>query len=160
MARLTNILGGTSVGTPRNSGIDFAKIAVEMRAITARWYNAEVQIIDPNLRNQTWDIATNEFTNDPKAVVWSGKARVQPIRQASTPDNGVAQGAIQGVRVQAPYDSSLPLIRKGLQVRVTDGGQDAVLESIQFVVRSAINSSYGWNRTIECDVDVKSVSNG
>jgi len=72
----------------------------------------------------------------------------------------VAQGAIQGVRVQVPYDPSLPLIRKGLQVKVTDGGQDAVLESIQFVVRSAINSSYGWNRTIECDVDVKSVSNG
>ena len=146
------------MGTPRDSGIDFAKIAVEMRAIIARWYNAEVEIIDPNLRSQTWDIATNEFTNNPKAVVWSGKARVQPTRQASTPDIGVAQGAVEGVRVQVPYDASLPLIRKGLQVKVTDGGQDAVLETLQFVVRSAINSSYGWNRTIECDVDVKSVA--
>ena len=158
MARLTNILGGTSVGTPRNSGIDFAKIAVEMRAITARWYNAEVEIIDPNLRDQTWDMATNEFTNEPKAVVWSGKARVQPIRQASMPELNVLQGGVQGVRVQVPYDPSLPLIRKGLQLRVTDGGQDAVLETLVFVVRSAINSSYGWNRTIECDVDVKSVA--
>jgi len=52
------------------------------------------------------------------------------------------------------------LIRKGLQVKVTDGGEDHVLESLQFVVSSAVNSSYGWNRTIECDVDVKSVADG
>jgi len=34
-----------------------------------------------------------------------------------------------------------------------------VLEQLGFVIRSAVNSSYAWGRTIECEVDLKSVSN-
>lgn len=142
----------------KNTPIDFEKIALEMRSITERWYNGAVQIIDPNLENLNWDPATNAYSNNPEVVLWSGKARIQPIRDARTPDLEIMQGSIQSIRVQIPYDPSLPLIRKGLQVRVTDGGEDAVLEELEFTVRSAINSSYGWNRTIECDVSVKSVA--
>lgn len=141
----------------KNSSIDFAKIATEMRDIVSRWYNAEIQIIDPNLRDQVWDMATNTYSTTSEVVLYSGSARVQPLREASTPDIGVTQAAIHGVRIQVPHDASVGLIRKGLQVRVTDGGEDSVLEDLKFVVKSAINSSYGWNRTIECEVDVKSV---
>jgi len=140
--------------------IDFAKIATEMRATVARWYNAEIKIVDPNVRNQTWNMTTNTFTNAPQTVLYTGKARIQPISNARTPDLGITQGSIQGIRVQIPYSANLELIRKGLEVEVTNGGQDAVLEDLRFTVRSAVNSSYGWNRTIECDVDVKSVANG
>lgn len=143
-----------------NTLIDFAKIASEMRSASALWYNAEVEIYDPNLRDVQWDPVTNTTTGNTEVIVWSGKARIQPVRTTATPDIGVAQGAIRGIRLQVPYDSELDLIRKGLQVRVTDGGEDKVLEQVEFVVKSAINSSYGWNRTIECDVDVKSVANG
>ena len=141
-----------------NSPIDFAAIALEMRSTVARWYNATVEIIDPNLEDQTWDPITNTYSGDSDVVLWSGSARVQPIGADRMPDLTVMQGGIRGIRVQVPYDASLPLIRKGLQVKVTDGGEDHVLESLQFVVNSAVNSSYGWNRTIECDVDVKSVA--
>ena len=141
----------------KNTSIDFAKIATEMRDIVSRWYNAEIQIIDPNLRNQVWDMATNTYSTTSEVVLYSGSARVQPLREASTPDIGVTQAAVHGVRIQVPYDASVGLMRKGLQVRVTDGGEDSVLEDLKFVVKSAINSSYGWNRTIECEVDVKSV---
>lgn len=140
--------------------IDFAKIAAEMRATVATWYNAEIRIVDPNTRDQAWNMETNTFTNAPGTVLYTGSARIQPISAVKTPDLGVTQGAIQGIRVQVPYDASLPLIRKGLQVEVTNPGEDAVLASLRFTVRSSINSSYGWNRTIECDVDVKSVANG
>ena len=140
--------------------IDFAKIATEMRSTVARWYNAEIKIVDPNVRNQTWNMTTNTFTNAPQTVLYTGKARIQPISNARTPDLGITQGSIQGIRVQIPYSANLELIRKGLEVEVTNGGQDAVLEDLRFTVRSAVNSSYGWNRTIECDVDVKSVANG
>lgn len=142
----------------KNSFIDFAKIANEMRGIVARWYNAEIRIIDPNTRDQAWDIDTNTFTNTPATVLYTGKARIQPISTARTPDLGVTQGGIQSIRVQVPYDENLPLIRKGLQVEVLNPGEDITLGSLQFTVRSAINSSYGWNRTIECDADVKSVA--
>ena len=144
----------------RSTPIDFAKIATEMRTIVARWYNATIQIVDPNTESQVWDPSTNTYTGDSATVLWSGSARIQPLRGASSPNLGVTQGSIQGIRVQVAYDADLSLIRKGLQVKVTGGGEDAVLEDLQFVVSSAINSSYGWNRTIECDVDVKSVANG
>ena len=160
MAKQTSTHGGTEMPISSSSPIDFAAIALEMRSTVARWYNASVQIIDPNIEDQTWDPETNTYTGNPAVVLWSGSARIQPLREARTPDLVVTQGAIHGIRVQVPYDASLPLIRKGLQVKVVDAGEDAVLASLQFVVRSAINSSYGWNRTIECDVDVKSVSNG
>ena len=144
----------------KNSSIDFAKIALEMRSITERWYNSTVQIVDPNLEDLTWNPATNTYTGDPEVLIWEGKARIQPVRNATTPDLGITQGSIQAIRVQVPYDDSIGLIRKGLQVRVTDGGENAVLEELEFVVQEAINSSYGWNTTIECEVSAKSVANG
>jgi hypothetical protein len=141
-----------------SSPIDFASIAAQMRPTVALWYNAEIEIIDPNSGEELWDEYTNEYINDSATVLWSGHARIQHLRDARTPDMVITQGAIHPIRVQVPYDAELPLIRKGLQVKVTDGGEDAVLPTLQFVVRSAINSSYGWNRTIECDVDVRSVA--
>jgi hypothetical protein len=139
----------------KDAPIDFAKIAAEMRQTVARWYNATVEVFDPNLEGLEWDPETNEYSGDPEVIVWSGSARVQPIRNATVPELGVMQGAIESIRVQIPYDAEVGLIRKGMMVRVTDGGEDTVLQNLSFVVRSAVNSSYGWNRTIECDVDVK-----
>jgi len=145
---------------PADSPIDFAKIATEMRDAAARWYNAAVEVFDPNLEQLNWDPETNTYSNDPEVIIWSGKARIQPIRNVSTPNLGFTQGAIQAIRVQVPYDPTVALIRKGLQVRVTDGGENHVLESLEFTVQSAVNSSYGWNTTIECEVSVKSVADG
>jgi hypothetical protein len=144
----------------KNLTIDFAKIATEMRATVARWYNAEIEIYDPELLVQSWDVVSNTYIGSPESIIWSGSARIQPIKEALTPDGMVTENSIQAIRVQVPYDADLGLIRKGLQVRVTSPGEDVVLESLEFVVRSAINSSYGWNRTIECDADVRSIANG
>jgi len=137
--------------------IDFASIAIEMRSTVARWYNAEIEIINPNTREQEWDEVTNEYISDSAEIVWSGVGRVQPISAARTPNLDISEGAIRSVRIQVPYDANLSLIRKGMQVRITGGGEDAVLETVILTVRSAVNSSYGWNRTIECDADVKNV---
>jgi len=150
------------VAISKSTPIDFAKIALEMRDIVARWYNATIQIVDPNVRdlNDYWNPATNTYSQGTETLVWSGKARIQPLGSASEPDLGITQGAIESIRVQVPYDNTLGLIRKGMQVVVTDGGENHVLESLQLVVLSAINSSYGWNTTIECDADVKAVADG
>lgn len=145
-----------------DNAIDFASIAAEMRKTVASWYNAEIEIVDPNTEqlDSEWDFNTNSIATNVETVIWSGKARIQPIRSALNADLDIAQSAVQAVRVQVPYDADLSLIRKGMQVKIISGGEDIVLESLQLVVRSAINSSYGWNRTIECDVDTKSVANG
>ena len=149
----------------KNTPIDFAKIALEMRAIVARWYNAEVEIVDPNTRdlNDEWDPVTNTYAASTDVTVWSGSARVQPIRSTSTPDIQIAQGAVRAIRVQIPMngtESDAGFIQKGMRVRITNGGENPQLEELEFVVRSSVNSSYGWNQTIECDVDLKSVANG
>jgi len=141
-----------------SSPIDFASIATEMRAAVARWYNAQIEIIDTNIREQEWDEFTNDYISNSETVIWSGSARVQPIKTERLPDMDIMQGAVRGVRIQVPYDVNLSLIREGMQVRITDGGEDVVLENLILTVRSAINSSYGWNRTIECDADVKSTA--
>ena len=141
-----------------SSPIDFASIAMEMRAAVARWYNAQIEIIDTNIREQEWDEFTNDYISNSETVIWSGSARVQPIKTERLPDMDIMQCAVRGVRIQVPYDANLSLIREGMQVRITDGGEDVVLENLILTVRSAINSSYGWNRTIECDADVKSTA--
>jgi len=158
MAKQTSTHGGTDMPISSSSPIDFAAIALEMRSTVARWYNAEVEIVDPNIGEQTWDEFTNTYGSSTETVLWSGKARIQPIKSETLPDLDVMQGSVRSIRVQVPYDATLPLIRKGLQVRVTDGGEDVVLEDLVFLVRGAVNSSYGWNRTIECDADIKSVA--
>jgi hypothetical protein len=140
----------------KNSTIDFAKIATEMRAISERWYNAEIEIVDPETNEQVWDVETNEYIGNIENILWSGKARIQQTRYAGEYIAGVGQVSTRPVRFQVPYDENLPLIRKGLQIRVTSGGEDVVLENLSFVVEGSINSSYGWNRTIECQVDLGS----
>ena len=141
-----------------SSPIDFAKIAQEMRVTVARWYNATVEIINPNIRDldDEWDPMTNSYMDDTEIILWSGSARIQPIRSSTEPDLGITQASVRAVRIQVPYDVNLVFLQKGMRVRVTNGGEDAVLQDLEFIISSAINSSYGWNRTIECEVDLKS----
>jgi len=140
--------------------IDFQAIAREMRETVAHWYNAEIEIIDPQTRQSSaeWDPVTNEYGSSTDSVLWSGNARIQPIGMtgARLTNMTVMQGAIKNIRVQVPYDADLPLIRKGLEVRVVSGGEDAVWQNMRIIVNAAVNSSYGWNRTIECELDTRS----
>jgi hypothetical protein len=139
-------------------GLDFAAISAEMGKTILSWMNATIQIIDPNIENAEWDPFTNEYVGGNATVLWQGPARIQHLGSESMPDVGFSETSIRGIRVQVPLDPELGFVRKGLQVIVTDGGSDTELEQLQFVVTSAINSSYAWIRTIECEVDVKSVA--
>lgn len=146
------------MGVFANGGINFSAISSEMRGTVANWFNATIQIVDPNVEDVEWDVYTNTQSSGTPTVIWSGPARVQHLTPNRTPDVAYSQTDIRGIRIQLPYDAEVGLIRKGLQVVVTDGGSDPVLEQLGFVVKSSINSSYAWNRTIECDVDLKSVA--
>lgn len=146
------------MGVFASGGINFSAISDEMRATMQHWFNATIQIVDPNVEDLEWDVYSNAQTGGTKTVMWSGQARVQHLRNDSMPVVGYSQTDIKGIRIQLPYDAELGLIRKGLQVIVTDGGSDPVLEQLGFVITSSINSSYAWNRTIECEVDLKSVA--
>jgi hypothetical protein len=147
------------MGTFTNQPIDFSAIGAEMAKTYRNWLNGSIQIIDPNTGDGTWDEWTNEYTGGEPTVIWSGPARIQHISGESLPTVGFSQTGIRGIRVQVPLDVEAGFIRKGLQVVVIDGGNDYELEQLQFTITSAVNSSYAWGRTIECEVDVKSIAN-
>lgn len=147
------------MGVFAGGGINFPAISAEMRKTMLPWFNATIQIVDPNVSDVEWDVVTNTQVSGSQTVLWSGPARIQHLTNDRVVDSGFMQTDIRGILIQIPFDVELGLLRKGLQVIVTDGGSDPVLEQLGFVIRSSINSSYAWGRTIECDVDLKSVSN-
>lgn len=142
-----------------NNGINFESIGSAMGYTALQWMNATIQIVDPNLEDIVWDEWTNTETGGEPTVLWSGPARIQHLKSESIPVTGFSQISIRGIRVQIPLEPATGFIRKGLQIIVTDGGNDYELEQLQFIITSAINSSYAWLRTIEAEVDVKSVAN-
>jgi hypothetical protein len=139
----------------KSSKIDFAAISSEMAGIVSRWFNGTIQIVDPNLDSLTYDAWTNTSTGT-ETVLWTGEARIQPINETRDPDAGKSVLATRRVRFQVPIDDTRAFVRAGLVVRVTDGGQFPDLVNLQFNISSAINSSYAWLLTIECEADVKS----
>jgi hypothetical protein len=139
-------------------GLNFAAISAEMGKTILHWMNATIQIVDPNTGESEWDPFTNTETGGEATVLWQGPARIQHLSSETLPEVGFSQTSIRGIRLQIPLDPQLGFIRKGLQVVVIDGGSDVELEQLQFVITSAIYSSYAWIRTIECEVDVKSVA--
>lgn len=145
------------MGVFTSGGLDFAAISTEMRKTMLPWMNATVQIVDPNVGESDWDPFTNTETGGEPTVIWQGKARIQQLTFAQT-EVGYDNTSIRRIRLQVPMDAELGFVRKGLQVVVIDGGSDDELEKLQFVVVASINSSYAWNRTIECEVDLKSVA--
>lgn len=142
-----------------NQSIDFTVAGEVMGLAALQWMNASIEIVDPNIGDETWNEWTNSSTGGEPTVIWSGPARIQHLKNESLPDVGFSQLSIRGIRVQIPIDAAAGFIRKGLQVIVTNPGNDYALADLQFVITSAINSSYAWLRTLECEVDVKSVAN-
>ena len=140
----------------QSTPIDFAAISAEMGVIAARWFNGAIQIVDPNLDDLTFDPWTNESTGT-EIILWGGSARIQQIAyNTSDPDAGKSMLAGRRVRFQVPLDPTRSFVRAGLVVRVTNGGEFPDLTNMQFNILSAINSSYAWLLTIECEADVKS----
>jgi hypothetical protein len=136
--------------------IDFSAISAEMGTAAQRWMNGTIRIIDPNLESLVFDPWTNDSTGT-ETLLWSGSARIQQVaNETRDPDSGKSVLANRRVRFQVPLDETRPLVRAGLVIRVTDGGLFPDLEKMDFTISSAINSSYAWLLTIECEADVKS----
>ena len=138
--------------------IDFSGIADAMRKTVAFWYNANIDIVAPNTANLTWDIETNSYTGDAATPIWSGDARIQPLKRSSYPNGDIYDPAIRSLIVQIPYDNMGYYIRSGMSIRITSGGENLFLEELELSIDSVINSSYGWNTTIYCSVDTKSIA--
>ena len=138
--------------------INFPGIADAMRETVALWYNAQIEIVDPNTGNLVWDIETNSYTGDAATFIWSGSARIQPLKRSSYPNGDIYDPSMRSLIVQIPYDNNDDYIRSGMSIRIVSGGENVFLEGLELSIDSVINSSYGWNVTIYCSVDTKSIA--
>lgn len=144
------------MGVFKTGGPNFPAISKTMGDATSLWMNARVQIFDPNLGEMEWDEWTNTASGSPR-VIWEGEARVQPIRNADIkfPDVGFAVQNVRKVRVQVPLENAREYVRPGFHVRVLDGELFPDLELLDLVVTNALNSTYAWLATIDCEVNAK-----
>lgn len=130
------------------------------RQIDKDFMLATIEIFDPNATDSTYDAATNSWTSA-RDILWTGKARIQPSKDATNKQFSLNPTTVQEVEVHidfegntlAGYEGTMPDIRPGHQIFVTSSPYDDILENFILVVRSAMNSSNPWHRAILCEVD-------
>ena len=63
-----------------NPVINIPAMAESMRPLVEQWMSGLVQIIDPNLADGEYDPFANDTEGGDPSVIWSGSARIQPLR--------------------------------------------------------------------------------
>ncbi len=137
--------------------VDVNAISQEMRQAVRQWESAYVVILDPGANS------INLRDKNPAAFKWHGMARVQPYRREVATATTTNPTTNQTVRFQIDFgaDGAIPDIKTNWQVVVLPESisgvavPDSFLSVYQHVVRSALNSSLAWIRTIECQVNTE-----
>lgn len=83
-------------------------------------------------------------------LLFTTKARIAILQAPRDPSNALAYSTKRIVQIQHPINASTMLIRKGLIVRVLNGGDDPVLLKVAMTVQSALNGSKAAVRTVVC----------
>lgn len=115
-----------------------------------------IHIIDPTLIETATDIKAGTMTVINDGRVWSGYARIQPIRNTVNSWRATNPTTTRIVQfwVEFPDEQEIDL-RPGLRIAVEFGGNDPWLTEYQYVVVGALNSSQAWQRTIDTQVDLE-----
>ena len=124
--------------------------------------NAQIELRDPSRVMSVYDPVTNTLIQTGDPVVWTGPARVQPVRLA-VDTRGASTGNPSSevrMRVQIPREAVSTRIERGWIVRVIDSEYNDQLEGYQLVVDAAVDSSWRASITVECSVNVEDVPGG
>lgn len=121
------------------------------------YQNAEIEIRDPSLIVRTGDIENGYEYDDEDVVVWTGQARIASTRSDVNAGGTTSTNptSIKSMRVQIPYDKDFMRVKRGWEIKVTDGGRNSRLEDYLFAVESDVNSSQVGSLTFNCTVDVE-----
>ena len=81
----------------------------------------------------------------------SGPTRIQPLKRPLTARNQTNDTTSRVIEfwLDFPKDGTLPDIRPGLEIVVTNGGNDPYSVNYQYVISGATNSTIAWQRTVE-----------
>lgn len=129
------------------------------------YQNATIEIRNPDLIVKTGTepdmitTFTQSVTGNP--VVWSGQARVANSRSSLNTGGATSfdPTSMKAMLVQIPYDPAFTRVRRGWEIRVTDGGRNSVLEDYLFTVDSDVSSSQVASLTFHCTINVESDAN-
>jgi hypothetical protein len=121
-----------------------------------------ITIYNENLGSRTYNATTNAWTNADTAV-WSGKARIQGTTNASDRMVKVNPTSVREVEFQISFNKNtlagsggaMPDLRPGNYIIVNNSPYDATLQKYSYIIKSVINSSNPWQRTLLTEVDME-----
>ncbi len=132
--------------------------ANRIAAVSERFQNAIVDIVDPSAVTTDFDVDTNEIDQTGTGVIASDiQARIQPVR-LSVDTRGTSTGNPSGevrMRVQMPRESVGQKVKRGWLIRVTESERNPELLDYVLVVDAEVNSSWRATLTVECTVNVE-----
>ena len=135
--------------------VDIRAISEIMQPVTEKWFNAVIQIVDPHISTGAFNRTTNTKTRAAEDVLWEGRARIQAVRWPNVATARQEAVSTRTVVFHIPLEIDIPpgLIVEGFRVRVIDGGMSPQFQDGLFVITATTNSSYAWDRRIECIMD-------
>jgi len=138
--------------------LTFSSWEADIASVTElpEYQNATIQITDPSALTTTYSYETNAYTVTGDGLVYEGQARIQPNRSAREIDYAPVQdpSSAKAILIQIP-SAEVVTIRRGFQVRVTDGGRNVGLENLLFTVVADVNSSHMASHTFEAVANVE-----
>lgn len=115
---------------------------------------AQIKIIIPG-EDTGWDEATNTPITAPDVVLYTGKARVQPIRSANQKAVPTNSTSVQTVLFSIPIAVKSLALKLHYQVRVIDSPLNPTLTSYVYVLSEVLDSSNPLEKTFYCTVDLE-----
>lgn len=114
---------------------------------------ASVVFYDPDTSQAVYNPATGTYTSTP-TTLWTGQARVQPIRSAATRENNANDTTVQSVLISVPIDAGLTFdLRPKHRGRVLTSPLNPLLTKFVYVVQEVLDSSNPIERTFVFSVD-------
>lgn len=135
--------------------IPLGAIADIMAPVQEAWFNANIMIEDPNIEAGSYNRKTNAVAGRAPTEIWRGPARIQAMRWPNVATTRQEAVSLRTVVFHFPRSTSnLPdLILEGMRVVVLDGGEQPEFEQGMFVITTAVNTSFAWDRRVEAMMD-------
>ena len=151
------------IGAPPHPS-DYAGTAAFMRPHVEGFIDGKVwiHVLDPTTEDRDMVFGTGQYTvqNTP---LWSGWARVQPIRNSVNAWRATNPTTTRVVQFWVDLEEQVIDLRPGLRIAVeivaTEDNNDDWLAEYQYVIVGAVNSSQAWQRTIDTQVDLENRPN-
>lgn len=133
------------------------------RGISRAFQLATITVYNENQSARVYNASTNTFDTNETAI-WAGKARIQPKNNGVDRNLTGNNTVIQQVEMQLDLEGNtisgsggdMVDIRPGNYIIVTSAPTATQLTKFVYIVRSVVNSSNAWQRTLMCEVDVES----